>query len=73
MEENDVIFKKIQDEIYDLNIKKDLKNLLFDFNFTIRKYKKSKIKDTFNILIDNMTQEEINIILEYVTSILKKV
>lgn len=72
MEQNQSIFEIIQDEIYDANITEDLKNLLYDFNNTINKYKESKIGEAFNILIDNMPQEKIDIILEYTTDILKK-
>ena len=68
--------KGINDEIIyyidSLNIDENLKNELYYFNEKMKEIIKIKCTNKFDIIIDNMSKENINCLLEYTTNIIEK-
>ena len=66
------LFNEIESEINDLNIKTELKKELLYLNQKINELRKKDNIYLFDILIDNMSKENINILLEHTTNIIEK-
>ena len=58
--------------INDLDIKSDLKDKLLWFNEKIMEVKKNNCLTKFDVIIDDLSNDEINILLEYITKILEE-
>lgn len=66
------LFNEITEEIQTLNIKDNLKTELYYFNQKIEEIQSASSSNKFDIIIDNMSKENINILLEYTTNIIEK-
>lgn len=66
------IFEESKYEIENLNIEENLKKELYYFNEKIRNLFKKNGTINFDIIIDNMNKDNINILLEYITNIIEK-
>jgi len=65
-------YNEIELEINELNIKESLKKELLYFNKKLNEFIKNKNILKFDVLIDNMSKENIDILLEHTTNIIEK-
>ena len=66
------IFEESKYEIENLNIEENLKKELYYFNEKIKDLFEKNGTINFDIIIDNMSKDNINILLEYITNIIEK-
>jgi len=66
------IFDEVVYEIDKLNIKKSLKKELYYFNEKINNFLNNSDANKIDVIIDNTSKENINILLEYTTNIIEK-
>lgn len=66
------IYEEVIYDIKNLNIKDNLKKELNYFNETLQEIMRTSSVNNFNIIIDNMSKDNINILLEYTIAIIEK-
>lgn len=72
LEKDAINYESLDEKINELSISEDLKNSLKELNMSMYKAKEYNLDNKFNVIIENCAKEDIDILLENVTYLIKQ-